>query len=141
MPDDDGYPTDDELDAVAEWTPGAGFHQLMTYVRERWAYADWGWKEEDFIADPDAPEDRRPESFCRYMISTGGWSGNEDLIAAMRDNALFWETCWYASKRGGHYEFRISPLKTAERSPAVAAPRSRGGTPGPSRGSGRGSPR
>ncbi len=42
-----------------------------------------------------------------WKIATGGWSGCEDTIEALRDNQLFWLTCWYMSKRGGYYEFKV----------------------------------
>ena len=40
-----------------------------------------------------------------WELVTGGWSGNESIIQALRDNVLFWALCWQLSKRGGYYEF------------------------------------
>lgn len=41
----------------------------------------------------------------RWSISTGGWSGNEDLVAALQCNLVFWAICWMKSERGGHFVF------------------------------------
>lgn len=40
-------------------------------------------------------------------FATGGWSGNEDLIAALEDNEVFWLMSWEASFRGGLYHFTV----------------------------------
>jgi hypothetical protein len=89
--DDDGYPEEHELKAIREW-PRTDLPGLLDYVRERWAYADCGYFEQDGRA---------------YNISTAGWSGNEDIIGALQENRSFWVLCWQSSKRGGHYQFEI----------------------------------
>ena len=63
----------------------------FAFIKSRWWAADWGWTEEAGV----------------YHISTGGWSGNEALIAAMRDNVPLWWATWESARRGGHYEFRV----------------------------------
>ena len=40
-----------------------------------------------------------------WHVSTGGWSGHEDVISALRDNLMFWMLSWVSSTRGGHYVF------------------------------------
>lgn len=87
----DEYPTDDDLQRIREWGH-TDFTGLMQFVRERWKYADCGYWTQD---------DRE------YAISTGGWSGNEELLGAMRENQMFWLCCWVSSRRGGHYEFEL----------------------------------
>jgi putative alpha-1,2-mannosidase len=87
----DGYPHEIELRRVRAWAydDPAG---LFAYLRRRWQYADSGyWAQRG----------------STFQISTGGWSGNEDLIGAMSDNHMFWSLCWVSSKRGGHYQFQI----------------------------------
>jgi hypothetical protein len=88
---DDGYPTEAALECVRKWSykDPAG---MLAFVRSLWAYAECGyWSQQDAI----------------YEVSTAGWSGNEDLIGAMRANRMFWTLCWLSSRRGGHYEFEI----------------------------------
>ena len=84
------YPTNKELNYIRTWQ-GTDFHELMAYIRDVWHFADCGyWKQAGNI----------------YYISTGGWSGNEDIIEAMIENTMFWALHWCASERGGHYVFK-----------------------------------
>ena len=85
------YPTEEELKKIAKW-PASDFKGLMTYVLNLWEYADCGYW---------------TKVGNKYSISTGGWSGNEEIIGAMRENIMFWATCWYQSRRGGHYIFHV----------------------------------
>ena len=64
--DEDGYPEEHELKRIAEW-PHDDWAALLEYVRERWTYQD-RWT----VADG------------KLFVSTGGWSGNEDLIRALQ---------------------------------------------------------
>lgn len=91
--DDDGYPDDEELNRIAEW-PYADIAGMLKFVRGLWTYQKFWAQEGD-----------------KLSISTGGWSGNESLVAAMQENRMFWMICWYSSRRGGHYEFDLSRVK------------------------------
>ena len=87
------YPSEETLKKIAEYsftefTPD-NFHEFMKLVESEWEFADWGWEVEGNV----------------YHISTGGWSGNEDLIGAMKENIMFWLMYWQQSRRGGHYIF------------------------------------
>lgn len=97
----DPYPTEDELKRVREW-PGS-FVTLLEFVRSLWWNPEWGWEQRG----------------TKYYISTGGWSGNEDLIDALRDHKWFWMFCWVSSRRGGHYRFKIhgSPVEAPQPEP------------------------
>ena len=89
--DKDGYPDKHELKKITEWDY-KDFQGLMDYVFDLWKYSNCGyWK----------------RGRIYYHISTGGWSGNEDIIRALMNNAMFWACCWWSSKRGGHYMFEI----------------------------------
>lgn len=94
--DDDGYPTDEALKRVAEW-PWRDVAGMLEFVRGLWQWPNFWTQEGDSL-----------------QISTGGWSGNESLIAAMQRNIGFWKTCWYRSTRGGHYEFDLSRITRVE---------------------------
>ena len=85
------YPTDEELKRIKEWD---GHHQeLMGYVKSLWKYADWehlkAWSQDGHT----------------YEISTGGWSGNENIIEVLESNFVFWTMSWIQSRVGGHYIF------------------------------------
>jgi len=60
--------------------------------------ADWG-----FILSGE-------EEFT-LSLSTGGWSGNEDIIRALKKNFIFWSMYWQMNRRGGHYQFKITLSK------------------------------
>jgi len=40
-----------------------------------------------------------------YILITGGWSYNEEIIMAMSDNAAIWALTWQLSRRGGYFYF------------------------------------
>lgn len=92
---DDGYPDETELEEIETFS--GNWHQLLARVKELWWAPDWGWSEQD-IEDGTVRE---------YSVSTGGWSGNEDLIYALEHNWMFWPLNWYSNRRGGHYIFRV----------------------------------
>ncbi|RLC76536.1 MAG: hypothetical protein DRJ03_28500 [Chloroflexi bacterium] len=94
------YPSNAALDKIRNWAWEDGFENLMRFIKPLWRYADCGyWKEK-----------RQYKGRKRYYLSTAGWSGNEDIIAALRQNFAFWALCWVKSERGGHYVFEI-PVK------------------------------
>jgi hypothetical protein len=43
-------------------------------------------------------------------ISTGGWSGHEEILQALCENFVFWGF-WVASLRGGHFTFRLHDIE------------------------------
>ena len=101
--DGDGYPTEETLMAIRKWPED--WNSLLEYVREAWTY-------KDRITNVDSTEEYHPGDF--WYLSTGGWSGNEDIIGALQANAMFWICCWWSSRRGGHFEFIVpkrSPAK------------------------------
>lgn len=103
--DDDGYPTEGTLKEIAEWK-GNNFRDFFAALKPVWRYADgpnwFGWTEEDAVSEVfDKP-------VHRYLLSTGGWSGNESLIEAMRENYVLWALTWWQERRGGHFIFEVA---------------------------------
>lgn len=90
----DLYPTEEELELVKNW-PHTDFEGLMERVESLWWMSEWGFK----------------KTQRRYYLSTGGWSGNEDIIRALKENTMFWMMCWVQSRRGGHYVFEVRKIK------------------------------
>jgi hypothetical protein len=88
--DADGYPTQETEETITHWPLFDGYHSLLAYVARAWKYPDYFSNEGN-----------------DYRISTGGWSGNEELISALRQNVAFWAICWQSSARGGHYVFTV----------------------------------
>lgn len=107
MLDHEGYPHDEDLEKVRTWDLTKDFNvelpKFLDFIQENWWSPDWGWhiKEEE--------EDGKKKN--KLYLSTGGWSGNEDMIAAMKQNFIFWTMCWEQSRRGGHYIFEIKTIK------------------------------
>ena len=95
------YPTEKELIKVITWEPNDwDFMSFMDFIKSIWWMVDWGFKQKGRI----------------FWLSTGGWSGNEEIIDTMQKNEnLFWTVCWQSSKRGGHYRFHVPKIKKSKK--------------------------
>ena len=94
----DGYPTDEALEWLSMYNdlePGGA--QFATWL----AFAEKLWSSYGSVRRVK----REGQSCIRF--ATGGWSGNEDVIDAMRRNYLKWEMTWYSSRRGGEHIFLL----------------------------------
>lgn len=93
--DSDGYPTEELLDYISRLSPlEHDPFEIAEYINECWHWNDMSrWL------------NRNPQEGC-WTISTGGWSGNESIIAALR-KSLWWMCYWYREERGGHFWFKI----------------------------------
>ena len=90
MGDAEGYPTEAELERIRTWdVRKEPLEDYLDYVRSCWWRPGWGWQQTEYS----------------LRLSTGGWSGNESIIDAMRHNSRFWSLTWETSRRGGHYHF------------------------------------
>ncbi len=85
---EDEYPTDEELGRVVNW-PYTDVDAGLEYC-----VSLWHW-----------PDMIRRHNGVLYM-ATGGWSGNESIIAAMKENIGMWSR-WVSSTRGGAHEFEL----------------------------------
>ena len=86
---DDDYPDEVAVKTIREWPHTRPWSDMLDLVKRNWNWADMMFNEVDGV----------------YYLSTGGWSGNEELIDVMRSNFLFWSQCWISSRRGGHFLF------------------------------------
>jgi len=100
MPDNDGYPTVEELNKIknCKVITVKDFEILFTYIQSIWHWDDYAIKHD----------------ISHYELHTGGWSGNESIIAAMKDNAVLWSFACDIERRGGHYYFSMSPSREAQ---------------------------
>lgn len=94
----DPYPTEDELDKVKVW-PYNDPHGLLNYLRDLWWQPEWGWTEYEGKEQGDPVR--------VVMASTGGWSGNEDLMGALASNFVLYSQMFVSYRRGGHYHLQI----------------------------------
>lgn len=84
------YPTEKQLKYIKKFDlTKSRVSELLDYIEPIWEYGDWGFH----------------RAKHRLELHTGGWSGNEDIIDALRHNFLFWAMFWWNSRRGGHYIF------------------------------------
>lgn len=104
--DKEGYPTDAALELLARWNEKDP-NGAIDFMRSLWHYAEWGVSEQITIDERNV---YGLEDGHRYVkMSTGGWSGNEELMAAFRAS-LTRRYQIVVTRRGGHYvlEYRKS---------------------------------
>jgi len=97
--DADDHLEEPHLEMIRSWPP-ADHPGLMEFVESLWRMGEWGWKQQR------NPFTGRVASRT-YQVSTGDWSRNKDIIAALEANRPFWEQCWVSYRVGGHYEFKV----------------------------------
>jgi len=85
------YPTRNQLAQIKDWQ--GDYVELMEFIRPIWMFEDIGYFK---------------SRGRTYWLSTGGWSGNEEIISYLKRNTLFWMMCWQKSVRGGHYTFKVA---------------------------------
>jgi hypothetical protein len=95
--DDDGYPTDDTVKTIEDW-PYQDITGALDFVA-----AAWHWP--DFVSYELSAHEAgvlRADPGDRYLrLATGGWSGNETLIAALRTNRMIHALSWRLDAVGG----------------------------------------
>lgn len=97
------YPSDEVLDTIETW-PADDIDGWFDYIKHNW------WMGNDLINDRG----------MEIEMSTGGWSGNEEIIQAMFENDVLWNICWLQTRRGGHYIFQRYFLRLAVNNSANA---------------------
>lgn len=94
--DSDHYPTDKTIETIENYSHEDGYQRLMENIAPLFdGYGRCEYRSVDGV----------------WEIATGGWSGNEDIIGALKENTLFWLICWNLSKRGGYYEFKCRNIE------------------------------
>lgn len=88
------YPSEADLRRLRKWdhTDPKG---ALEFAQSLWAYPDYVWKRGR-----------------RYTFATGGWSGNEAVIAALEKNLVVQALCWLASYRGGKHVYEVPKTKS-----------------------------
>ena len=105
---DEGYPTPAYLESISSWPLDSGYNNLMEYVEKGWHWDNM--IKHNYLHDHHQSLEHKILADI-WSLSTGGWSGNEDIIEALHDNALFYMMCWYSSQKGGHYKYEIKRKK------------------------------
>lgn len=109
--DADGYPTEETLRVICEWPIKSNFavQDLLDYAQKAWRY--------NFKIRTGGLGRKR-----WLYAATSGWSGNEEIIGALKKNRFFWVCCWLESHRGGGFKFLTAPFnETNESSDGTAS--------------------
>ena len=88
MFDEHGYPMRETLDEIALWQKKRGWRELMRFVNKAWKQWDDRRIEGGSLVSGTLVDGREV-----WLAAPGGWTGNEDIIAALRENNAFWEEC------------------------------------------------
>ena len=118
----DPYPSEVTFRRIREYLGPVSL--FFDELKKIWHPAGWGWRESIGYSG-------MRKKVRRFEISTGGWSGNEDMIAAMRRNFFLWHLSWVQQRVGGHFIFEVGKDATVSaligRRPAEAdAPGAKG---------------
>jgi hypothetical protein len=106
MLDDDEYPTDAALDVIQLWH-WDDIKGWFKFIESIWSHGYGRWTECEGGLDQYTNR-LLDDTTIRYHVSTGGWSGNEDIIRAMQNNkSMLWTLNWVQSRRGGHHIFEL----------------------------------
>ncbi len=102
------YPTEEQLKRVREWNIFDDMRGFVDYITSLWEYPDYIGISKRYSGEKVLKADN-PKSWQHkvWSVSTAGWSGNESLIGAMKDNFMFWSVCWHNTRKGGHYTFHL----------------------------------
>lgn len=97
--DEHNYPTEETLETIKTW-PWGEYVGLVGFLEEAVCkpYGSVCVHESTGILN---------EPVLKVRFVTGGWSGNEDIIAALHANFGFWLTCWESTTRGGLWTFEV----------------------------------
>lgn len=100
------YPDERALEYIDE------YDVTLAPATELWRFIEGTWNDQYGLFNKVSSFDGAEGTFIH--MSTGGWSGNEEIIQAMRNNKWFWATQWVQSKRGGHYVFEVKDIPRKE---------------------------
>jgi len=93
------YPDTRDLLMIKEWDVIKDPFGLLDFV-------------ESVTWTPDWCINIRGKRVKYFEFHTGGWSGNEEIIGALKDNPNFFLLYWIKTYRGGHYYFKVYKLKS-----------------------------
>lgn len=99
--DGEVYPSGDALKFIMDFDlTRRPVKELVDFLEKVWWCPSFGFKVEP-------GEDVLGKECVKLRLSTGGWSGNEELMDALEKNKYFYLLYWESSVRGGHYTFEI----------------------------------
>jgi hypothetical protein len=95
--DDEGYPTDEYLQWIEKFDVFEhDMKSFLSAIFDNWQHGEMGYK-----------LCKTQKGYKALRLHTLGWSGNEDIIQALRANLFFFTLYWVKEERGGHFWFSI----------------------------------
>ena len=96
------YPTEEELRKIHEIDDlnlplKEQLSKMLDHLRSIWHWADYLVEKKD-----------------GFELHTGGWSGNEKIIAEL-EKTMIWIMFWQRTERGGHYYFDYQMIAEEEK--------------------------
>lgn len=85
------------LERIRKWPISENYKSLFDYIISN------VWKHD--FGKATASDDEYGQ--IEYTFATGGWSENEEILAALKEQRLAWSLTWLMSERGGRHVFRI----------------------------------
>ncbi len=86
---------EDALDRIRKWPISENYKPLFDYIISN------AWKHD--FGKATAYDDEYGQ--IEYTFVTGGWSENEEIISALKEQRLAWALTWQRSERGGKHVF------------------------------------
>ncbi len=103
---DGDYPSAGTLKRIQKAKP----REALELAQRAWHWDGWATRtlrpEELAMVRRHHEDEPMPEF---YRFATGGWSGNESIIAALDRNFLVAGMCWELSARGGLHVYELRP--------------------------------
>lgn len=87
--------SEDDYGLLVEWPLENGYGGLFDQIMALW----------DCSMGSAVRENTK--GVVSLTLVTGGWSYNEAIISALRENVLFWTIAWAESHRGGKFVFAL----------------------------------
>lgn len=104
--DHGSYPAEETLARIRSWD--GDIEPLLRLAADAWS--EHGVVTEELTAQEKAlVRAEEGDRFLRFV--TGGWSGNEALLAALDQNWLATSLTWRVSTAGGLHIYRIPPKR------------------------------
>lgn len=100
--DRDGYPTEETLTRIQRW-PADDVNGALDYARAAW---HWPESARETLTPCERELVHAAETDRYVRFATGGWSGNESIIAALNGNLDIRMRCWCLHARGGLHIYR-----------------------------------
>ena len=100
--DEDGYPSDAAIKKITEWPCLDGLECLL-FVKSLWRWPNYAEKAVD------------RDGATHFQFATGGWSGNEELICALKSNRVLYSMFWKCSMSGGWHHYAVPHLERHEK--------------------------